>query len=88
MKTLLGLFILTLTSLNCEAQDKGIWTKMDTIRRYPDKVLIHYKTFQDSLLIEDSQAFLIPTTILIPRFYLFPQLLKRKLQLIALCMMD
>ena len=66
------IMIYFLIPLYVTAQDKGYWTEIDTIQIYSQKILVHYRTYKDSTLLEDAQAFLYPRSIEVPKFKLFP----------------
>lgn len=64
--------------LSTHAQS-SIRTDFDTIQKYPDKTLVHYKTYRDSVLIEDSQAFLYPVILVSPRFCILKNIFKTEI---------
>ncbi|MBK0404801.1 hypothetical protein I5M27_17550 [Adhaeribacter sp. BT258] len=70
MKRIIFLSIFIIISLKLQAQEKKSWTDFDTIQIFPNKVLVHFKTFEDSTLIESTQAYLYPTIIKVPKFRL------------------
>src|SRR5688572_18839282 len=80
MKQIIFLSIFIIISLKLQAQEKKSWTDFDTIKIFDTKILVHYKTYEDSSLIESTQAFLYPTTIKVPKFRLFGNLLKTELK--------
>ncbi len=64
--------------LSTHAQS-SIRTDFDTIQKYPNKTLVHYKTYKDSVLIEDSQAFLYPVILVSPRFCILKNFFKTEI---------
>ncbi|MBK0401442.1 hypothetical protein I5M27_00515 [Adhaeribacter sp. BT258] len=70
MKSIMIFISFLLISFNCIAQNPIIRTDFDTIKVFHEKTLVHYRTYQDSLLVEEAQAFLFPITLKIPRFRL------------------
>ncbi len=52
------------------------WTETDTLQVYENKVYVRMRTFEDSTLSEDIQAYLYPTTLEFPKFRFFPYFFK------------
>jgi hypothetical protein len=75
MKHLLILLTLLIIGLSSKAQYANYRTDVDTIGKYPDKILVHYKSFKDSVVVEDAEAYLYPVIIKVPRFKMLGNLL-------------
>ena len=67
MKHFVVLLVLTLIGLSVNSQQHS-YTVFDTIEQYPNKTFVHFKIYKDSILFEDSHAFLYHTTVKISRF--------------------
>jgi len=79
MKKTLIIIILILIGFSGITQNKSIRTIIDTLERFDNKALVNLKTYSDSTLIEDSQAFLYLTTIKHSKFKIFPNLFKKEI---------
>lgn len=55
-------------------------TDFDTIKVYSDRVLVDYKTFTDSFLTEQGQAFLYPKSLVIRKTKWLPRFFKTTVQ--------
>ena len=55
-------------------------TDFDTIKVYSDRVLVDFKTFTDSNLIEQGQAFLYPKSLVIRKSKWLPRFFKTTVQ--------
>lgn len=68
MKRILTIIILTLVGQILLAQKQTTRTEIDTIERFPNKAFVEYKTFSDSVLTEEAQAYLYPTILKFPKY--------------------
>lgn len=53
------------------AQKSIIRYEIDTLEQFPNKTLVEYKVFSDSVLEEHTQAFFFPVIKQLPRFRIF-----------------
>lgn len=68
MKRILTIIILTLVGQVLLAQKQTTRTEIDTIKQFPNKTFVEYKTFSDSILKEQAQAYLYPTIREFPKY--------------------
>ncbi len=73
------IIILTLVGFSGNAQNLFTWTDIDTLESFDNRVLVNYKIYHDSTLLEKTQAFLYLTTIEVSRFQAFPNLFKKEI---------
>jgi hypothetical protein len=84
MKKILLILAFTFSSNVLLAQKTSFYSEFDTIKIYPDKMLIDYKLYSDSVLSEHFQAFFHPIVRKVPRFRLLGDLFKTNIHLDSL----
>ncbi|HAS35932.1 MAG TPA: hypothetical protein DCS15_05560 [Flavobacteriales bacterium] len=62
----LGIISLVFSTL-CFGQKGESWTEFDTIKVYPGRILLEYKTYIDSVLTEQGGAFHYPDSSKLPK---------------------
>jgi len=70
------ILILLISTISSFGQKGTNWTDFDTLQVFPDKLHVDYKTFVDSNLTEQGQAFLYPDTIEIRKSRWLPGFIK------------
>lgn len=78
MKFISALVIFVLIGVSVKAQDRYNRTEMDTIETYPTKILVEYRTYSDSTIIEKTDAFLYPKVLEIPKFKFLQNVFKTR----------
>lgn len=79
MKHILIILTFTLIGVSSIAQKIDSWSELDTIRKFPDKTLIHFVTYNDSIIIKECQAYFFPIKMEFPRFRIFQQWLTKEI---------
>ena len=80
MKSILTIAILTLIGQVSLAQKHSIWTEVDTIQKFPDRIYVEYKAYSDSILLEQAEAYFYPMVKEYPKFRLFGNLFTKKVR--------
>jgi hypothetical protein len=74
------IIMLSFIGFSANAQNNTVFSvTIDTLEQLDNKVLYSLKTYADSTLTEEAQAFLYQTTLKIPKFKRLPNLFKKEL---------
>ena len=74
------ILIFILISISSIAKGSKWWTDIDTLQVFTNKTYVHYKTYKDSILLEDAEAFLYPTVWKLPKYRFFPFFFKKEVK--------
>ncbi len=80
MKHLLIILTMTLIVLIVRGQKKDYRTELDTIQSFENKTLVHFKIYINEKLVKESTAYLVPTTLRLPKYRLTGNLIKKTFQ--------
>jgi hypothetical protein len=80
MKYILTILIIII-ELSAFGQNQEYRTEFDTLKTFNDKILVHYKTYKNKDLVEESNAYLYPVIHKVPRFRLTGNLFKTSIQM-------
>lgn len=80
LKVLSLITLLIIISVTLQATETTSWTETDTLEVFEDKVYVRMRTYKDSILTEDIQSYLYPTTIVFPKFRFFPYFFKEEVE--------